>query len=208
MDIEQEIKNGVDVLKKGGLVAFPTDTVYGLGASAYLPQAVERVFEVKERSLNMALPLLLADSEQIKEVAVNIPDVAWDFIREFMPGALTIVLLKSSLVPDVVTAGGRTVGVRIPAHPLPISLIRGLGAPLVGTSANRSGQPSPLTASEVAAQLGKKLGLIIDGGRAPGGKESTVVDVTGKRPLVLRQGAIPLEELKKVSPEIGVREAR
>jgi L-threonylcarbamoyladenylate synthase len=208
VDIKEQIEKGIAILKQGGLVAFPTDTVYGLGACAYIPQAVERVYQVKGRARDMALPLLVANNTQISEVAENIPPLAWLFIRRFLPGALTLVLPKSKSVPDVVTAGGKTVGVRIPAHPVPIALIEGLAAPIVGTSANLTGQPSPLTADEVCAQLGDKVDLIIDGGRCPGGRESTVVDVTGETPVVLREGAISIEELKKVCADIVLREAK
>ena len=208
VDIKEQIEKGIAILKQGGLVAFPTDTVYGLGACAYIPQAVERVYQVKGRARDMALPLLVANNTQISEVAENIPLVAWLLIRRFLPGALTLVLPKSKSVPDVVTAGGKTVGVRIPAHPVPIALIEGLAAPIVGTSANLTGQPSPLTADEVYAQLGDKVDLIIDGGRCPGGRESTVVDVTGETPVVLREGAISIEELKKVCADIVLREAK
>jgi L-threonylcarbamoyladenylate synthase len=208
LDIKEQIEKGIAILKQGGLVAFPTDTVYGLGACAYIPQAVERVYQVKGRARDMALPLLVANNTQISEVAENIPLVAWLLIRRFLPGALTLVLPKSKSVPDVVTAGGKTVGVRIPAHPVPIALIEGLAAPIVGTSANLTGQPSPLTADEVYAQLGDKVDLIIDGGRCPGGRESTVVDVTGETPVVLREGAISIEELKKVCADIVLREAK
>ena len=208
VDIKEQTEKGIAILKQGGLVAFPTDTVYGLGACAYIPQAVERVYQVKGRARDMALPLLVANNTQISEVAENIPPVAWLLIRRFLPGALTLVLPKSKLVPDIVTAGGKTVGVRIPAHPVPIALIEGLAAPIVGTSANLTGQPSPLTADEVYAQLGDKVDLIIDGGRCPGGRESTVVDVTGETPVVLREGAISIEELKKVFVNIVMREAK
>jgi len=208
VDIKEQIEKGIAILKQGGLVAFPTDTVYGLGACAYIPQAVERVYQVKGRARDMALPLLVANNTQISEVAENIPPLAWLFIRRFLPGALTLVLPKSKSVPDVVTAGGKTVGVRIPAHPVPTALIEGLAAPIVGTSANLTGQPSPLTADEVYAQLGDKVDLIIDGGRCPGGRESTVVDVTGETPVVLREGAISIEELKKVCADIVLREAK
>ena len=197
-DIQQQVEQGISILRQGGIVAFPTDTIYGLGACANLPHAVERVYKVKERPSNMALPLLLADISQISEVASYVPPVAWLLARNFLPGALTLVLLKSSAVPDIVTAGGATVAVRVPAHPVPIALAKGLGAPIVGTSANLSGKPSSLTADEVRSQFGVKIDLIIDGGRCPGGKESTIVDVTGETPVVLREGAISREKLKRV----------
>ncbi len=202
-NIQQQIEKGIAILKQGGLVAFPTDTVYGLGAGAYLPQAVERVYQVKERPRNMPLPLLLADISQINEVAEPVSPLAWRLIHRFLPGALTLVVPKSKAVPDILTPINRgTIAIRIPAHPIPITLIRGLGTPIVGTSANLSGQPSPLTADEVYAQLGDRIDLIIDGGRCPGGKESTIVDVTGLAPVILREGAISREEIEKICGKV------
>lgn len=197
-DIQRQVDRGISILKRGGIVAFPTDTVYGLGACVNLHQAVERVYQVKERPRSMALPLLLADTLQISEVAEPVPPVAWLLADHFLPGALTIVLHKSSSVLDIITAGGLTVAVRVPAHPIPVALADGLGMPIVGTSANLSGKPSVLTADEVYSQFGEKIDLVIDGGRCPGGRESTIVDVTGETPVILREGAISKEELKQV----------
>ncbi len=203
--IHQQIELGVSILKQGGLVAFPTDTVYGLGANANLSQAVARVYQVKQRPQNMALPLLLANKSQISEVAKFVPPIAWLLADKFLPGALTIVLYKSNSVPDTITAGGVTIAVRIPAHPVPIALVQGLGTPIVGTSANLSGKPSALTADEVCSQFGDKVDLVIDGGRCPGGRESTIIDVTGEVPVILREGAISGEELRRVCGDIVVR---
>jgi len=207
-DIQEQIEKGISILKQGGIVAFPTDTVYGLGAGANNQQAVERVYRVKERPQNIALPLLLANVSQIGEVAEPVPPIAWLLAHHFLPGALTIVLHKSNSVPDIVTAGGITVAVRVPAHPIPIALAEGLGAPIVGTSANVSGKPSALTADEVYSQFGNKIDLVIDGGRCPGGRESTIIDVTGDEPVILREGAISREELEKECGVIVFREAK
>jgi L-threonylcarbamoyladenylate synthase len=196
--IRQQVEQAISILKQGGIVAFPTDTVYGLGACISITQAVERVYQVKERPRSMALSLLLADKSQIGEVAYPVPPIAWLLADKFLPGALTMVLPRAKSVPDIVTGGGKTVAVRIPAHPVPVALARGLGAPIVGTSANLSGKPSALTAEEVYAQLGDRVDLIIDGGRCPGGKESTIVDLTGEAPILLREGAISREELEQV----------
>lgn len=204
--IQQQVKEAITILKKGGIVAFPTDTVYGLGASANILHAVERIYQVKERPRNMALPILIAHISQISEVASSVPPVAWLLARSFLPGALTIVLYKSKLVPDIVTAGDKTVAVRVPAHPIPIALVEGLGTPIVGTSANISGKPNALTADEVQSQLGNKVDLIIDGGRCTGSRESTVVDVTEEPPVILREGAISIEELKRVYEKITFKE--
>ena len=203
--VQKQLEQGISILKKGGVVAFPTDTVYGLGAIIN-PRAVERIYRVKERPRSMPLPLLLADKSQIGEVADPVTPTAWLLAERFLPGALTIVLFKSRAVPDFITAGDKTVALRIPAHPIPVALIRGVGAPVVGTSANLSGQPSALTAEEVYVQLGGKVDLIIDGGRCPGGRESTIVDLTGETPLILREGAISIEELRQVCPNIVVKE--
>ena len=198
MDIQQQIQQGVSILKQGGIVAYPTDTVYGLGACINIRQAVERIYQVKNRPRSMALPLLLADRLQINEVARSVSPLAWQLVDKFLPGALTIILHKSESVPGIVTADGATVAIRIPDHPVPVALIRGLAAPLVGTSANLSGCPSPLTATEVSAQFGDRIDFIIDGGTSSGGRESTIVDLTGGTPVILRRGAISREELEQV----------
>ena len=206
LDIKQQVEQGISILRRGGIVAFPTDTVYGLGACISIHQAVERVYQVKKRPRDMALPLLLADASQVTEVAEPVPPIAWHLIDCFLPGALTIVLHKSKSVPDIVTAGGTTVAIRIPAHPVPVTLSKGLGTPIVGTSANLSGRPSPLTADEVYSQFGNKIDLVIDGGRCSGSRESTIVDVTEETPVVLREGVISREELKQVCGDIVFRE--
>jgi L-threonylcarbamoyladenylate synthase len=204
--IQQQIEQAITILKQGGIVAFPTDTVYGLGAGISIGRAVERVYQVKKRPRSMALPLLLSDKSQIGEVAQSVPQVAWLLADKFLPGALTIVLFKSESVPDIVSGRGKTIAIRIPDHPIPLALAQGVGAPIVGTSANLSGKPSPLTADDVRAQLGGKIDLIIDGGRCPGGKESTIVDLTGETPVILREGAISQEKLKQVCPNIVFKE--
>jgi L-threonylcarbamoyladenylate synthase len=196
--IEKQIKLAVAILKKGGIVAFPTDTVYGLGADPLNEQAVDRIYKVKKRPHNLSLPLLLADKSDLLKVASVVPEIAWQLAERFLPGGLTLVLIKSPWVPRSVTAGGDTVAVRIPDHPVPIALIRGLGTPIVGTSANLSGKPSPVTAEEVREQLGDEVDFIIDCGRCPGGTESTVLDVSSKVPALIREGAIPRAELEKL----------
>ena len=197
LDVREQIEDGVSVLKRGGLVAFPTDTVYGLGACFNNLKAVGRIYELKQRPLDMALPLLVADIAQMSEVA-KVSPVALILARRFLPGALTLVLPRAKIVPDIIIGGGETVAVRIPAHPVPIALIRGVGQPIVGTSANITGQPSALTADEVLSQFGDKIDLVIDGGRCPGGVESTIVDITGEVPKLLREGAISRQELEQV----------
>jgi len=205
-DIKRQVEAAISILRQGGVVAFPTDTVYGLGAWSNLQEAVARVYQLKGRPQNMPLPLLLADTLQLSEVACPVSPVAWRLAYKFLPGALTIVLPKSESVPDFITAGGTTVAVRVPAHPVPVALIRGLGSPIVGTSANLSGKPSCLTADEVYSQFGDRIDLVIDGGRCPGGSESTIVDVTGDVPVVLREAAVSTERLRQVCHGIMFRE--
>ena len=197
-DIRQQIEKGIAILKRGGVIAYPTDTVYGLGAGLKFTKAIERIYEIKERPRNMALPLLLADYYQLADLAKSISPLAMQLAHSYWPGALTLVLPALSGAPDIVTSGGKTVAVRIPAHPVPVALVKGLKMPIVGTSANLSGKPSPLTAEEVFAQLGDRVDFIIDGGRCPGGKESTIIDVSGARPVLVREGVIPRGEIERV----------
>ena len=196
--MEQQIEQAIEILKKGGIVAFPTDTVYGLGASALDEEAVARVYEAKGRPRHLALPLLLADISQIAAVARPVPEIAWRLAQRFLPGGLTLVLHKASSVSTVVSGGGEKIAVRVPNHPVPLALIEGLGAPITGTSANLTGSPSPDTAEEVHQQMGDRVNLVIDGGRCPGGMDSTVLDLTGETPRILREGAISREEIERV----------
>lgn len=180
----------VRLLRAGQLVAFPTDTVYGVGAVCWNEVAVGRLYVAKLRSLDKAIPILLADPTDLVFVADHLPPVGMKLAEAFWPGALTLVVPKSPAVPAEVTAGGDTVAVRVPNHELTRALIRAAGAPLATTSANISGGPSPVTAEEVAAQLEGRVAMILDGGRCPGGSPSTVIDVTGPTPRILRLGPI------------------
>ncbi len=200
--MEGQIGRAIDILRNGGIVAFPTDTVYGLGAKASDEEAVIRVYEAKGRPRHLALPLLLSHISQIESFARDVPPVAWHLAERFLPGGLTMVLYKAPSVSGVVTGGGEKVALRVPHHPVPIALIQGLGAPITGTSANLTGSPSPLTAAEVHEQMGDRVDLVIDGGRCPGGLDSTVVDLTGEAPRILREGAIPRQEIEGI---LGVK---
>jgi L-threonylcarbamoyladenylate synthase len=206
--LQSEIERGIVILKNGGVIAYPTDTVYGLGCAAFNHEAVARIFQVKQRPISMPLPILVSSEEQILTVAASFPESARILVRRFMPGGLTVIVEKSRAVPGIVTSGGRTVGVRIPDHPVALAIIRGLGAPIIGTSANISTRPSPLTATEVREQLGDTVDLIIDGGRCPGGRESTIIDVTGEIPRVVRAGAVPLEDIRKALGGIVLKEGQ
>jgi len=197
---QPEIEEVVKILESGGVIAFPTDTVYGLAADAFNPRAVARIYEIKTRPGYLQLPLLIARADQLATLADPIPQIAWFLARHFWPGGLTMVLARAGSVPDHLTHGS-TIAVRVPDHPIPLALIEHLGRPIVGTSANISGQANTLTAEEVRQQLGGKIEFIIDAGRCPGGKESTVVEVTGEPPVVLRQGIIASHEIDQAYEE-------
>jgi L-threonylcarbamoyladenylate synthase len=187
---ERVLDEAARVLGRGGLVAFPTETFYGLGAAALDRRAVRRVFEVKGRPASMPL-LVLVDSEaMVGRVALEIPARARELITRHWPGALTLVLRASAGLPAELTAGTGTVGVRLPAHATARALVRALGAPVTAPSANPTGAEPPTTAAAVLGHFGDALDLVLDGGPTPGGAPSTVVDVTVDPPRVIRQGAV------------------
>ena len=185
----------VALLRDGQLVAFPTDTVYGVGAVIWNAQAVRRLYEVKLRPAGKAIPVLLADAADLSLVARNLSQSVLGLVERLWPGPLTVVVPRAEAVPNEVTAGGTTVAVRVPDHDLARALIRAAGAPLAVTSANLSGQRSPVTAREVAAQLGSRIPLVLDGGPCPGGVASTVVDLSGPTPVILRPGPLSMEDI-------------
>lgn len=191
----EDIARAVEVLRDGGVIAFPTDTVYGVGAHGMLSAAVERLYVVKERPRDKAIPLLLSGVDALPQVVSTIPDAAYALAERFWPGALTMVLPRAASIPDVVTSGGGTVAVRVPDHPVTQALLAALGAPLAATSANLSGQPAPDTADGVLAQLEGRIDLLVDGGTCPGGVASTVVDLTARPFRTLRLGGISEQQL-------------
>ncbi|MBM3143098.1 MAG: threonylcarbamoyl-AMP synthase [Chloroflexi bacterium] len=199
--ITLQVDRAIEILKSGGVVVYPTDTVYGLGCSALNSEAVERIYKVKQRPHHLPLPVLLADVSQLDVVVAPVPGVAQFLMRRFWPGGLTLVLPKAASLPAIVTAGSDKVAIRIPSHAVPLAIIRGLGSPIIGTSANISDKPSPVTAEEAEQQLGKQVDLIIDAGRCPGGIESTIVDVTVETPVILRAGIISEGEIKRACQE-------
>ena len=187
------ITSALEILYSGGLVAFPTDTVYGVGALAFDGKAVESIYTAKERPVEKAIPVLIGDREDLSKVAEEIPLFAARLIARFWPGPLTVLVPKKLALPEVVSANP-AVGVRVPDHEVARALLR-LSGPLAVTSANRSSQPSPTTAQEVLQQLGGRIALILDGGKTPGGIPSTLVDCTGTEIQVLREGPITKEQL-------------
>lgn len=196
------VERAVELLQGGEVVAFPTDTVYGLGAHGFLPRAVEQLYTVKERPRHLAIPLLLAGVEMLSAVCTAIPPLAWDLADRFWPGPLSLVLQRAAVVPALVTAGGATVAVRVPDHALVCDLIRRLAAPLAATSANRHGQPAPVTAAAVKEALAGRIPLILDGGACRGGVASTVLDLTVSPPALLRAGPISAGQLADVAGDL------
>lgn len=195
---EGDISAAVDVLRAGGLVAFPTETVYGLGADAANPEAVARIFVAKGRPRAHPVIVHLAEPAAAKEWAAEVPDFAAVLADAFWPGPLTLVLPRSDLVPDAVTGGLPTVGLRVPAQALALELLGAFGGGVAAPSANRFGRVSPTRAEHVRADLGAAVDLILDGGPCPVGVESTIVDCSGADPRVLRPGGVPLESLEAV----------
>ncbi len=192
----EAVTQAAGVLQSGELVAFPTDTVYGLGACAFNAKAVEGIYTAKGRPVEKAIPVLVARVEDLQKIAVDIPEMALTLAAAFWPGALTLVIPKHPTLPSVVSAG-TTVGVRVPALAFTRQLLEAAG-PLAVTSANRSDQPNPLDAGHVLEQLGERLPLILDGGPTAGGIPSTVVDCTGLEPKLLRAGPVTLDEILSV----------
>ena len=184
------------VIRRGGLVAFPTETVYGLGADALNGDAVARIFAAKERPAYDPIIVHVADPTDLTRLAAPIPSLAWELAARFWPGALTLVLPRTDRVPDVITAGGPTVAVRCPNHPLAQALIRAAGTPIGAPSANRFSRTSPTTAHHVWSDLAGRIDMILDGGPTTIGVESTVLDVSGDAPVLLRPGGVPVEELE------------
>lgn len=195
---EREISAAVDVLRAGGLVAFPTETVYGLGADAANPEAVERIFVAKGRPRSHPVIVHLGEPAAAKEWAAQVPDFAAALADAFWPGPLTLVLPRSDLVPDAVTGGLATVGLRVPDQPVALELLGAFGGGVAAPSANRFGRVSPTRAEHVRADLGAAVDLILDGGPCHVGVESTIVDCSGPDPRVLRPGGVPVESLEGV----------
>lgn len=180
-------------IRAGRLVAFPTETFYGLGAHALEASAVARVFRVKGRPAGKPLLVLVDSLAMVTRVAADIPPRARRLMARYWPGPLTLVLPAREDVPPALTGGGRTVGVRLSAHPVARALVATAGVPVTAPSANLHGAPSPRTADEVVAGLGDRIDLVLDGGRTPGGPPSTLVDVTRTPPVVIRPGAVVLD---------------
>ncbi len=199
-----KIRKAAKAIRHGKLVAFPTETVYGLGANALDPMAVKKIFEAKGRPSDNPLIIHISDRNDILFLARNIPPIAGRITQKFWPGPLTIVLKKSKIVPKITTGGLDTVAIRMPKNKIAQLLIKEAGIPLAAPSANFAGRPSPTMARHVLDDLEGRIGLIIDGGKTMIGIESTVVDLSGKTPVLLRPGGVTLEQLRKVVGRVVV----
>ena len=198
-ELQSRIETAAAILRKGGVVAIPTETVYGLAADAANPQAVKRIFEIKGRPADHPLIVHIADEAQLSHWAMDVPQSAKLLARHFWPGPLTLILPRSQHVSDAVTGGQNTVGLRVPDHPVALALLRAMGpnAALAAPSANRYGRISPTTAEHVREELGDSVDMILDGGSCQVGLESTIVSCLDGQVTVLRPGGIPLTALEE-----------
>ena len=194
--MHEQIKAAVNVLANGGVAAIPTDTLYGLAANALDESAVMKIYDLKGRPDGMALPLLLSDAEDVRMCAEDVPQAAWTLMERFWPGALTLVVNRSAGIPDIVTAGLDTVALRVPGHPVPRAIAKTLGAPITGTSANLSGRPGITNAAGVRREFGDTIDFVLDGGDAPGGVASTILDMSGDEMRILRDGAVSWRDIE------------
>lgn len=195
------IKRAATIIRNGGIVAYPTDTVYGLGANVFLPQALEKIMAAKRRPDEKSLPVLIADRAHLGELVTRVPQDAARLIEAFWPGALTIVLIKQPHLSPLL--GDDTLAVRQPDHAAIMALLAAAGCPLTGTSANRSGMPPATTAEEAEDQLGSAVDLILDGGPTPGSTPSTVIDCTAQPARILREGAVTRSALAAVLGDLA-----
>ncbi len=203
-EIEDKISAAAKILREGGLVALPTETVYGLGANGLDPEAVKRIFEVKGRPQDNPLILHVTGAQWLPRYCAEIPPIAYVLARKFWPGPLTMILKRQPLVPDATTAGLDTVGVRCPNHPVTLAIIREAGVPIAAPSANTSGRPSCTTAQDVMEDVGDAIEGVVDGGPCVVGVESTVLDLTCDPPRLLRPGGLPVEDMERLIGHIDV----
>jgi len=192
------IKKAAGIIKSGGLVAFPTETVYGLGADVFNPIAVSKIFEAKKRPFFDPLIVHIASLATIEEITEGFGAIEHKLAEKFWPGPLTLILPKRSVIPDIVTSGLSTVAVRMPANELARELIRETGTPIAAPSANLFGRISPTKAEHVLSQLGKNIDMILDGGQCEIGVESTIIKIENGLPVLLRHGGLPIEEIEKI----------
>lgn len=191
------LEKATELIKQGKIVVFPTETVYGIGTNGLDEQAVKRLYEVKKRPLNKPISLLVSNMEMLKSIAKDITELEYKIMEKFFPGPLTIILKKKDIVPDIVTAGQETVGVRMPSGEIARKLVELSGVPIAAPSANISGEPSGTNLSEIKKHFEGNVDFYIDGGNSELGISSTIVQVIDGKPKILRQGSITLEQIEK-----------
>ena len=201
---EQDIRTAAAILRAGGLVGIPTETVYGLGANGLSSAAVGKIFAAKGRPQDNPLILHVPDASWLERYCREVPDSAYTLAERFWPGPLTMILPRKDVVPDAVTAGLDTVGVRCPNHPVTLAIIRAADVPVAAPSGNTSGRPSPTRAEHMVEDMAGKIDAIVDGGPCGVGVESTIIDLTCTPPRLLRPGGLPLEALEEVLGEVAV----
>ncbi|MHB1355467.1 MAG: L-threonylcarbamoyladenylate synthase [Anaerolineae bacterium] len=199
---QEALERAADLLRQGMVVAFPTDTVYGVGCDLWQPEAIERLILAKRRPYEMAIPVLVANLAAVHQVAQNLGEVFEILAQRFWPGELTLIVSRRKAVPDLLCAGGPTVAVRMPNHAMLLHLLEMLSGALAVTSANLSGHSSPCTPDQVCEQLCGRIPLILDGGRCSGGMASTIIDCVSRPPILLRAGNLSLDIIRTVLPEI------
>jgi len=194
----ETIKTAAEIIKKGGVVIFPTETVYGIGADVFNLKAIERIFNIKGRCFSNPLSVHISNKKDIQKIAVNLNKIAEIIIEKFLPGPLTIVLEKNKNIPDEVTAGKKTVGVRIPDHTVALKFIEESETFIAAPSANFSGKKSPSNISEIPEKILSSVDFVLDYGKTKIGIPSTVIDLTQNPPVILREGAIKKQEIEAV----------
>ena len=195
---EKVIAKATDILTGGGIIAYPTETFYGLGADATNEKAIQKIFSVKGRDFRNPISLIIGQAEDIYPLVQLLPEAARKLMKTFWPGALTIVFNASNTISPLLTAGSGKIGVRVSSHPIALKLVQKLKKPITATSANQSGKPECNQASEVVNQIGDKLDAVVDYGKTQGDIASTVVDVTCTPPAILREGAINRESIRNI----------
>ena len=204
---QEDIQTAAQIIRDGGLVGIPTETVYGLGANGLNGEAVKHIFEAKGRPQDNPLILHIPDASWLDRYCEDVPDLARKLAEKFWPGPLTMILKRKPIVPDVTTGGLNTVGMRCPRHPVTLAIIAAADVPIAAPSANTSGRPSCTTAADVREDMDGKIEAIVDGGSCRVGVESTIIDLTGERPRLLRPGGLPLEELEAVCGTVEIDKA-
>lgn len=194
-DLVAQVKKAVEILCAGGIVAFPTDTVYALGADIYNDEAVKKIFYTKNRPLNLPLPLLISEASEVAVLTSQQSAYVSGLMRMYWPGGLTIIFHKAPTFTSLAAVGTNKIGIRVPDHPVARLLIKSFGKPVVGTSANLHGKNTAVTAEEVRKQLGNQVDFIIDADPCPTGTESTIIDTTATPPVIVRKGMIPEKEI-------------